>query len=150
MRPMSPGEPAERFHDYLKDWILRQRAEHGEDVAKDRLRAYLDGVVDSIRVVGEFGPDGLCALQWVIAMVQTNALSVQCPECGAEIGDLCWSSTRPGGKLTQDVHHDRRRAARGEHIPQRMDAWLVRRRQQVTEEATARAGEEKKQGWSCK
>lgn len=31
--------PADKFYAYLEDWALRQRAQHGEDVAKERLRA---------------------------------------------------------------------------------------------------------------
>jgi hypothetical protein len=134
---MSPGEAAEKFHGYLKDWILRQRAQHGEDVARERLRIYLDGVTDSIKVVGEFGPAGLAALHHVVAMVQTNVLSVDCPTCGAEIGDLCWSSTRVGGKLAHGAHHDRIRASHGEHIPQNLDQWLMRRQKQHAEETAA-------------
>lgn len=149
-RARSPAEPADRFHGYLKDWILQQRAKHGEDIAKERLRAYLDGVTDSIRVVAEFGPDGLIALDLVIAMVQTNVLSASCPTCGAEIGDLCWSSTRPGQRLARGAHHDRFRAARGEHVPQSLDGWLARRKQQSAAEETASdRPAEKKRGWSC-
>jgi len=150
--PRNIGDPAERFHGYLEDWILQQRAKHGADAAKEKLRAYLDGVVDSIRVMGEFGPAGLGALQLVIAMVQTDVLSVQCPTCGAEIGDLCWSNTRPGGKLKSGAHHDRLRAAHGEYVPQSLDGWLGSRRQQVSAETTARADRaksKKKPGWSC-
>jgi hypothetical protein len=135
--------PAEKFYAYLEDWALRQRAQHGEDIAKERLRAYLDGVVDSIKVVGEFGPAGLGALHQVVAMVQTNVLSVECPTCGAQIGDLCWSSTRAGRKISSGSHHDRVRAAHGEHIPQNLDAWLGRRRRQVAEETAANAGKKK-------
>lgn len=127
--------PAEKFYAHLEDWVLRQRAQHGADITKERLRAYLDGVTDSIKVVAEFGPAGLAALDQVVAMVQTNVLSVQCPTCGAEIGDICWSSTRVGGKLAHGAHHDRIRAAHGEYIPQNLDAWLGSRRQQVAEEA---------------
>jgi hypothetical protein len=135
--------PAEKFYAYLEDWALRQRAQHGEDIAKERLRAYLDGVVDSIKVVGEFGTAGLGALHQVVAMVQTNVLSVECPTCGAQIGDLCWSSTRAGRKISSGSHHDRVRAAHGEHIPQNLDAWLGRRRRQVAEETAANAGKKK-------
>ena len=112
-------------------------------MAKERLRAYLDGVVDSIKVVGEFGPAGLQALDMVVAMVQTNVLSVECPTCGAAIGDLCWSSTQVGRKISSGSHHDRVRAARGEHVPQNLDAWLGRRRQQVAKEAAASTGKKK-------
>lgn len=140
MRGRGPT-PAEKFYAYLEDWAMRQRAQYGEDVAKERLRAYLDGVVDSIKVVGEFGPAGLQALDMVVAMVQTNVLSVECPTCGAEIGDICWSSTRVGRKMSSGSHHDRVRAARGEHVPQNLDAWLGRRRQQVAKET---AGARKK------
>ncbi len=132
--------PAEKFYAHLEDWVLRQRAQHGAAGTKERLRAYLDGVTDSIKVVGEFGPAGLAALHQVVAMVQTNALSVECPTCGAEIGDLCWSSTRVGGKLAHGAHHDRIRASHGEHIPQNLDTWLGRRRQQAAEEAAAGVG----------
>ena len=134
MRGMTP---AEKFYAYLEDWALRQRAQHGEVIAKERLRAYLDGVVDSIKVVGEFGPAGLEALHMVVAMVQTNVLSVECPTCGAEIGDLCWSSTRVGRKISSGSHPDRVRAAHGERVPQNLDAWLGRRRQQVAKAAAA-------------
>ena len=127
--------PAEKFYAHLEDWVLRQRAQYGEDVAKERLRAYLDGVVDSIKVVGEFGPMGLQALDMVVAMVQANVLSVECPTCGAEIGDICWSSTHVGRKISSGSHHDRVRAARGEHVSQNLDAWLNRRRQQAKEAA---------------
>ena len=140
MRGMTP---AEKFYAYLEDWALRQRAQHGEDIAKERLRSYLDGVIDSIKVVGEFGPAGLGALHQVVTMVQTNVLSVECPTCGAQIGDLCWSSTRVGRKISSGSHHDRVRAAHGEHIPQNLDAWLGRRRQQVAEEASANVGKKK-------
>lgn len=140
MRGMTP---AEKFYAYLEDWALRQRAQHGDEIAKERLRAYLDGVTDSIKVVGEFGPAGLAALHMVVAMVQINVLSVECPTCGAEIGDLCWSSTQVGRKISSGSHHDRVRAARGEHIPQNLDAWLGRRRQQVAEEAAVSAGKKK-------
>lgn len=135
--------PAEKFYAYLEDWALRQRAQHGEDVAKERLRAYLDGVNDSIKVMAEFGPAGLVALHQVVVMVQTNVLSVACPTCGAEIGDICWSSTQVGRKISSGSHHDRVRASHGEHIPQNLDAWLGRRRQQVAEEAAASAGKKK-------
>ena len=135
--------PAEKFYAYLEDWALQQRAKHGEDVAKERLRAYLDGVIDSIKVVGEFGPAGLGALHQVVTMVQTNVLSVECPTCGAQIGDLCWSSTQVGRKISSGSHHDRVRAAHGERIPQNLDAWLGRRRKQVAEETAANAGKKK-------
>jgi hypothetical protein len=135
--------PAEKFYAYLEDWTLRQRAQYGQDIAKERLRAYLDGVLDSIKVVSEFGPSGLIALHQVVTMVQTNVLSVACPTCGAEIGDICWSSTQVGRKISSGSHHDRVRAAHGEHIPQNLDAWLGRRRQQVAEEAAARAEKKK-------
>ena len=131
--------PAEKFYAHLEDWALRQRAQYGEEVAKERLRAYMDGVADSIKVVGEFGPAGLQALDMVLAMVQANVLSVECPTCGAPIGDLCWSSTRAGRKMESGSHYDRIRASRGEHVPQNLDAWLGRRRQQ----AAASAGSKK-------
>ena len=139
--------PAEKFYAHLEDWVLRQRAQHGEEIAKERLRFYLDGVTDSIKVVGEFGPAGLEALQLVIAMVQTNVLSVECPTCGAAIGDDCWSSTRVGRTLSQ-AHHDRVRAARGERIPQNLDAWLGRRRQQVAEEAAVSTEKKRQPTWT--
>jgi hypothetical protein len=99
----------------------------------------VDGVNDAIRIVGDFGPAGLGALYTVVAMVQTNALSVECPACGAPIGDLCWSSTRAGHKISSGSHHDRVRAAMGEKVPQNLDTWLGRRRKQVAAEAAARA-----------
>lgn len=135
--------PAEKFYAYLEDWALRQRAQHGEEIAKERLRAYIDGVTDSIKIMGEFGPAGLGALHMVVSMVQTNVLSVACPTCGAEIGDLCWSSTHVGRKISEGSHPDRIRAAHGEHIPQNLDAWLGRRRRQVAEEKAASAGTKK-------
>jgi hypothetical protein len=36
---MRRATPAEKFYTYLEDWVLRQRAQHGEAVAKERLRA---------------------------------------------------------------------------------------------------------------
>ncbi len=136
--------PAERFYGYLEDWSLRQRAQHGAAIAKERLRAYLDGVADSIKVVGEFGPHGLIALHQVVTMVQTDVLSVECPTCGAEIGDLCWSSTRVGGRMSQGAHHDRYRASHGERIPQNLDQWVGQRRKQAAGEAGVAAAAEKK------
>jgi hypothetical protein len=138
---MRLAPPAEKFYGYLEDWSLRQRAQHGAAVAKERLRAYLDGVTDSIRVVSEFGPEGLVALHQVVTMVQTNVLSVECPTCGAEIGDHCWSSTRVGGRMAHGAHHDRVRASHGERIPPNLDQWLGRRRQQAA--ASAGAGKKR-------
>jgi hypothetical protein len=142
MRARHPAEAAERFYAYLEEWLAQQRAQHGTDLAKVYLRAYLDGVYDSIKVVGEFGPAGLQALHLVVEMVQTNVLSVACPTCGAEIEDLCWSHTRPGSKIAPEAHPDRLRAARGEYVPQSLDRWLGNRRQQASET-------EKKRGWRC-
>jgi hypothetical protein len=142
VRPRHPGEAAERFHAYLEDWLAQQRAKHGTDLAKVYLRAYLDGVTDSIKVVGEFGPGGLQALALVVEMVQTNVLSVACPTCGAGIGDLCWSSTRPGNTASE-AHPDRLRAARGEYVPQSLDRWLGNRRQQAAEKTA------KERSWKC-
>lgn len=132
---MKRQTPAEKFYAYLEDWVARQRAQH--DHAKEHLRSYLDGVTDSIKVMSEFGPAGLLALHQVVEMVQTNILSVRCPTCGAEIGDLCWSSTKVGCKLPRGFHHDRIRSAHGEYVPQDLNAWLDRRRQQVAAEAKA-------------
>ena len=130
--------PAEKFYAYLETWALQQRAQHGSEAAKDRLRAYLDGVTDSIKVVSEFGPAGLIALHQVVTMVQTNVLSVACPTCGAEIGDLCWSSTRAGSKFANEgAHHDRLRAARGEYVPQNLDRWVNNRNKKQSGKAAA-------------
>ena len=133
MRQPSPADFADAFatfYGHLETWATQQRAAHGSEAAKDLLRAYVDGVKDSIKVVGEFGPAGLIALHQVVTMVQANVLSVVCPTCGAEIGDLCWSSTRVGAKFANEgAHHDRLRAARGEHVPPNLDRWVNSRNQ---------------------
>jgi hypothetical protein len=140
MRQPTPADLADafaRFYGYLETWSAQQRAAHGSEAAKDLLRAYVDGVTHSIKVVSEFGPAGLIALHQVVTMVQTNVLSVACPTCGAEIGDLCWSSTRVGAKFAnKGAHYDRQRAARGEYVPQDLDRWVnSRNRKQPGKEA---------------
>lgn len=129
---------AEQFYAFLEDWALHQRAQHGEEAAKERLRAYMDGVNDAIKVVGTYGPAAMGAIDTVVAMVQTNALSVECPSCGAQIGDICWSSTKVGRRTSSGSHYDRVRVAMGEHVPQKLETWLERRRKQVAEETAAK------------
>lgn len=45
----------EQIRAQLEGWIRRQREQHGEAAAKEMIRAYLDGVNDALKIVGEFG-----------------------------------------------------------------------------------------------
>lgn len=55
-----------------------------------------------------------------------DALSVSCPQCGADPGDRCWSGTRRGSRLTRGSHRPRERRARGEDVKDSFDVWLRR------------------------
>ena len=45
----------EQIRTFLEAWIRRQREQYGDHVAKELIRAYLDGVNDTLKIVGEFG-----------------------------------------------------------------------------------------------
>jgi hypothetical protein len=45
----------EKIRTHLEGWIRHQREQHGERIAKELIRAYLDGVNDTLKIVGEFG-----------------------------------------------------------------------------------------------
>ena len=66
-----------------------------------------------------------------------DPLLVECPQCGAAVGDRCWSGTRRGG-LLQRVHAPRKRRARGEDVPESFSMVLRRALQQAAEEIVAR------------
>lgn len=57
---------------------------------------------------------------------KVDALSVSCPQCGAEVGDRCWSGTRRGRKLVRGSHGPRARRASGENVPDDFGVWLQR------------------------
>jgi hypothetical protein len=67
-----------------------------------------------------------------------DALSVECPSCGAAIGDRCWSGTRRGHKLARGSHRDRVRAAAGEHVPESFSTFLRREISRVKSEVLSR------------
>lgn len=70
--------------------------------------------------------------------VRVDALTVECPSCGAAVGDRCWSGTRRGRHLARGSHADRRRAAAGEHVPQSFQTYLKSELRRVTAETVAR------------
>lgn len=53
----------EQIRTFLEDWIRRQREQHGETLAKELIRVYLDGVNDALKIVGEFGAAMSCVLR---------------------------------------------------------------------------------------
>jgi hypothetical protein len=55
-----------------------------------------------------------------------DALSVSCPQCGAEVGARCWSGTRRGRRLQRGSHAARVRRARGEDVPDSFEVTLRR------------------------
>ena len=69
---------------------------------------------------------------------RVDALTVECPSCGAAVGDRCWSGTRRGRYLARGSHADRRRAAAGEHVPQSFQTYLKSELRRVTAETVAR------------
>ena len=71
-------------------------------------------------------------------MSKVDALSVECPSCGAAVGDRCWSGTRRGRKLSRGSHSDRVRAAAGEHMPESFGTFLRREIARVEAEVLAR------------
>jgi hypothetical protein len=71
-------------------------------------------------------------------VTKVDALSVACPSCGAEAGVRCWSGTRRGRHLTRGVHADRRRVARGEHVPESFGTFLRRELRRVEGEVVDR------------
>jgi hypothetical protein len=70
--------------------------------------------------------------------MKVDTLSVECPSCGAVVGDRCWSGIRRGRKLSRGAHPDRVRAARGEHVPESFGAFLRREIRRVEDEVLAR------------
>ncbi len=68
---------------------------------------------------------------------KVDTLTVECPSCGAAIGDRCWSGTRRGRHLTRGSHADRRRVALGEHVPQSFQTFLKGELRRVTAETIA-------------
>ncbi len=50
----------------LEDWIRRKRDQHGDAVAQELVQAYLDGVNDVLKIVGEFGAAMSCVLRDVL------------------------------------------------------------------------------------
>lgn len=71
-------------------------------------------------------------------MPKVNALTVECPSCGALVGDRCWSGTRRGRKLSRGSHRDRVRVAAGAHVPMSFDMFLRREIARVEDEVLAR------------
>jgi hypothetical protein len=71
-------------------------------------------------------------------VTKIDPVSVECPSCGAAVGDRCWSGTRRGRKLTRGSHPDRVRAARGEDVPENFSAFLRREIRRVEDEVLAR------------
>jgi hypothetical protein len=69
---------------------------------------------------------------------KVDALTVECPSCGAAVGDRCWSGTRRGRKLSRGSHKDRIRAAAGEHVPVSFGTFLRREIARATAEVLAR------------
>lgn len=70
-------------------------------------------------------------------MTKVDALSVECPQCGASVGDRCWSGTRRGRRLQRGSHGPRERRARGEHVPESFETFLRREIHRVTEDVVA-------------
>jgi hypothetical protein len=67
-----------------------------------------------------------------------DALSVACPQCGAEVGERCWSGTRRGHRLARGSHDPRERLARGEPVKESFDVWLRREIARVRAEVLSR------------
>ena len=67
-----------------------------------------------------------------------DALSVACPQCGASVGERCWSGTRRGRRLSRGSHGPRERLARGEVVPESFDAFLRREISRVQGEVLSR------------
>lgn len=70
---------------------------------------------------------------------RVDALTVECPSCGAVIGERCWSGTRRGRHLARGSHADRRRVAAGESVPQNFQTYLKSELRRVTAETIARS-----------
>jgi hypothetical protein len=57
---------------------------------------------------------------------KVDALEVECPSCGAAVGERCWSGTRRGRHLTRGHHAGRRRVAAGERVPESFATFIRR------------------------
>jgi hypothetical protein len=70
-----------------------------------------------------------------VVTTKPDPLSVECPQCGAWIGDRCWSGTRRGRRLMRGSHRDRERLARGEPVTESFQTFLKRELRRVVQEA---------------
>lgn len=62
------------------------------------------------------------------------AIAVPCPQCGARVGDRCWSGTRRGHQLARGAHQPRIRRASGEEVPDSFETFLRRELDRVEDE----------------
>ena len=69
---------------------------------------------------------------------KVDALSVTCPQCGARVGDRCWSGTRRGRHLSRGHHVDRQRVAVGEYVPDNFSTFLRREIARVKDEVLSK------------
>jgi hypothetical protein len=72
------------------------------------------------------------------ATAKTDALSVACPQCGAEVGTRCWSGTRRGRHLSRGYHANRFRVAAGEHVPASVETFLRREIRRVVDDVVSK------------
>jgi hypothetical protein len=71
-------------------------------------------------------------------MTKADPLAVECPSCGAVVGERCWSATRRGRHLSRGHHVDRRRVAAGEHVPESFSTFLRREIRRVEDEVLSK------------
>ena len=64
----------------------------------------------------------------------TAALAVECPQCGAQPGEHCWSGTRRFRQLVRGAHQPRVRLASGEDVKPSFETILRRELRKVEAE----------------
>jgi hypothetical protein len=64
----------------------------------------------------------------------TAALAVECPQCGAQSGEHCWSGTRRFRQLVRGAHQPRVRLASGEDVKPSFETILRRELRKVEAE----------------
>jgi hypothetical protein len=77
-----------------------------------------------------------------VVTTKPDPLSVECPQCGAWIGDRCWSGTRRGRRLMRGSHRDRERLARGVY-KESFQGFLKRELRRVVEEVVVATRKDK-------
>jgi hypothetical protein len=70
--------------------------------------------------------------------VKPDPLTVECPQCGAKVGERCWSGTRRGRRLTRGSHEPRERVARGEKVEESFERWFWRELGEAVERRRAK------------